>query len=346
MAANAATTATPVPYTFTRDPSAPLGSFENPHPYEGPTAATHPATATAPASVQASTPTARTTHHGDQPDPPTTTLEDIASYMDPEEIDVLFNILDANPTASDPQPANPPASTQPPAPPQPTTPQPPPTQLPPPTTHHHHRQQSPSRSRSRSRSHNRHVRFTSPETRQRANTEAANRAHHRAIQTERETRNYIDTTPPLPRHRRPPTPMPLFPPMMSGALPTPSDVPQQTPASHSRSSSSASTTDPLNTPAAPIPAAPSRNPGFHDPRRTTTTPTINPTRQRQATVSRPEPEEGDYDIWPRCAVCDDRPATIHKSQIHFCDGCFGQACAAEWSRPGWSRGRRWWSREG
>lgn len=46
-----------------------------------------------------------------------------------------------------------------------------------------------------------------------------------------------------------------------------------------------------------------------------------------------------YERWPSCTVCDDRPATIQKSRICFCDACFGQACAAEELRKKMSRRR-------
>ncbi|KAI4132544.1 MAG: hypothetical protein LQ338_000643 [Usnochroma carphineum] len=39
--------------------------------------------------------------------------------------------------------------------------------------------------------------------------------------------------------------------------------------------------------------------------------------------------EGQYERWPLCTVCEDRPVMIRKNGIGFCDACFGQACAAE-----------------
>ncbi|KAI4218112.1 MAG: hypothetical protein L6R36_009121, partial [Xanthoria steineri] len=106
----------------------------------------------------------------------------------------------------------------------------------------------------------RHVRFADEGARLRANTEAAAQANRRALENELEMREYIDASNAIPpRRHRPRTPTP--PPAAASAL-NATPVPSQT-----RSSSTASIIDPLTTRGAPIPAAPSRNPGFQDPRR-------------------------------------------------------------------------------
>lgn len=46
-----------------------------------------------------------------------------------------------------------------------------------------------------------------------------------------------------------------------------------------------------------------------------------------------------YERWPLCTVCDNGPATIHKSGVRFCNACFGQTCAAEEVRKRMSRKR-------
>ncbi|KAI4238366.1 MAG: hypothetical protein L6R40_005728 [Gallowayella cf. fulva] len=344
-AAGAATAIPPTTNPWLRDSSAPVGSLQNPHPYVTPTSAPasapESAPASAPAPVVAPAPSSTTTldytgtgfHHlapQDQPWQPSAA-----------DIDALFNTIQLLPPKSNPQASTPQAPPQR-SPPQPSPPHPDSSQQPSTqtqtsdaTSSARRRRRRP-RSRSRSHSHGRHLRFASPDTRALANAEAAARANLIAIQNEIETRAYIDAFAPMPHHR-PPTPMPI-PPMMSGALNPPATQPPALPPqptsaaypsaqpSHSRSSSTASTIDPLTATHAPIPAAPSRNPGFHDPRRGEGSP---------ATVGRAEQlEEVEFEVWPLCAVCEDRPATIQKSGIRFCDGCFGQAWAAEGRRRG------------
>lgn len=292
------------------DPSAPLGSYWNAHPYVPPTPAT-PAAAAPPAPLNVPT------HQYDQPNP------QMALPMQPawqEDFARMFNSMNLNSPVSDPPVSGPPVQAQPAANGSATTEAPSiqtatPNPLPPRSRHRHR-----PRSRSRDRSSGRHVRFADEETRIRANTQAAMMAALRAEENEMETREYIDALTVIPPRRRRPTPMPPPATSESNARPEP---PQ------SRSSSTASTIDTLTTRGAPIPAAPSRNPGFHDPRRGA------PARTGRSEMA----EIGTYEIWPRCTVCEDRPATIRKFGIEFCEGCYGQALVAE-ERRGRSRERR------
>ncbi|KAL8772088.1 MAG: hypothetical protein Q9209_002754 [Squamulea sp. 1 TL-2023] len=292
------------------DPSAPLGSYGNAYPYVPPAQRT-------PATAVPQSPAEPTPVHGHAnaqasiPSEPT---------WQPNQADFnrLFNTVNPNPPVSDLATPAQPAVTQ------RTTAQASTTQAAPanPSTTTY-RQRQP-RTRSRSRSNGRHVRFADDTTRTRANAEAAARAHQTAQANEIETREYIDAHAPMPRLRHSPTPIP----------PPTTDQPS-TSSPHSRSSSTASTIDPLTAQGAPIPAAPSRNPGFHDPRRSTGAVSTTP-----ANVGQGEAEVGAYEVWPPCTVCEDRPATIRKFGIGFCDGCFGQAWAAEERRRGRSRERR------
>ncbi|KAI4279821.1 MAG: hypothetical protein L6R38_004938 [Xanthoria sp. 2 TBL-2021] len=284
------------------DPSAPLGSYWNAHPYAPPSPATPAAAPPTPLNVL-SQQYDQPNHQMSLPTQPTW-QEDFAR---------MFNSMNLNSPVSDPpvqaQPAaNWSATAEAPSI-QAATPNP----LPPRSRHRHR-----PRSRSNDRSSGRHVRFADEGARIRANTQAAMMAALRAEENEMETREYIDALTVIPprRHRRRPTPMP--PPTISEPEP-----PQ------SRSSSTASTIDPLTTRGAPIPAAPSRNPGFHDPRREV------PPRTGRSEMA----EVGTHEMWPRCTVCEDRPATIRKFGIEFCEGCYGQALVAE-ERRGRSRERR------
>ncbi|KAL8791257.1 MAG: hypothetical protein Q9213_000214 [Squamulea squamosa] len=290
------------------DPSAPLGSYGNAYPYVPPAHRTP--TATVSVSPTGSTPVQG---HADAqasvPSEPT-------RQRNQADFNRLFNAINFNPPVSDPATPAQPAATQ------PTTAQASTFQAAPAKTPITSRRQRQPRTRSRTRSNGRHVRFVDDESRTQANAEAAARAQQTAQANEIETREYIDAHAPMPRLRRPPTPMP------------PPTTNQPNPSSpQSRSSSTASTIDPLTTQDAPIPPAPSRNPGFRDPRRNADANTTTP-----ADVGRSQ--AGEYEVWPPCTVCDDRPATIQKFGIRFCDGCFGQAWAAEERRRGRSRERR------
>ncbi|KAI4279058.1 MAG: hypothetical protein LQ337_000573 [Flavoplaca oasis] len=227
------------------DPSAPMGSYLNAHPYVPPTP-TRPTTA-APASF--AVPTHQNDHSTAQTAIPTrpTWQEDFTR---------MFNSINFNASMSEPPPpiphretaADAPASTEAPS-----------TQAANPNSHApitRHRQRP--RSRSRNRSSGRHVRFADEETRRRANAEAAAVAALRAHEMEIENREYIDTLSVIPPHRQPRTHTPAS---AIAGLDGEEEPPQP------RSSSTASTIDPMTTPGAPIPAAPSRNPGFRDPRR-------------------------------------------------------------------------------
>ncbi|KAL8837888.1 MAG: hypothetical protein Q9170_002363 [Blastenia crenularia] len=136
---------------------------------------------------------------------------------------------------------------------------------------------------------------------------AAEAAAARARQNEAEVQDYIDSNAARTLRsalRRPPTPSP------TSAFQPPSAAPRRTP---SPTSSTGSTIDPLLGTEAPLPAAPSRNPGFSS----------------RSTSARSSVRNDGYERWPLCAVCGDRPETIRKRGIGFCATCFGQACAAE-----------------
>ncbi|KAL8862260.1 MAG: hypothetical protein Q9178_001269 [Gyalolechia marmorata] len=303
--------------TFIRDPNAPLGSFGNPIP--------HPS-----AIIQW------------QPDPsaPIGTYGNAHPYL--PQTPVTPATASPAPSVGPTHPYIHPAVSDPQAHAQPTgggpaTTQSSSTHAGTSNPHSTPRHESRPRSRSRSRSGGRHVRFADAQTRIRANAEAAAEANLRALEDERETREYIDTHAPMPR-RRPPTPMP--PTMSGGWVPHPTSFgpqsktdPRANPV-QSRSSSTASTVDPLSTYGAPIPAAPSRNPGFRDPRH-------NGDPMALATMGLyEEAEDGAYETWPSCAMCEDCPATVVMSGLKFCAGCFGQALAAEERSRGRRRERR------
>ncbi|KAL8925849.1 MAG: hypothetical protein Q9172_002053 [Xanthocarpia lactea] len=291
------------------DPSAPLGTYGNAHPYLPQTPVTSAAASPAPSIG---------------PTHPYIQASQLASILTNP---ISQANLDSNPAVSDPQAHAQPTGVG------PTTTQASSTHTGTSNPQSTPRQESGPESRSRSRSRGRHVRFADAQTRIRANAEAAAEANLRALEDERETREYIDTHAPMPR-RRPPTPMP--PRMSGGWVPHPTSFgpqsetdPRANPV-QSRSSSTASTVDPLSTYGAPIPAAPSRNPDFRDPRR-------NGDAMALATIGLyEEAENSAYETWPSCAMCEDRPATVVMSGVKFCAGCFGQALAAEER----SRGRR------
>ncbi|KAL8671673.1 MAG: hypothetical protein Q9168_003821 [Polycauliona sp. 1 TL-2023] len=284
-----------------RDLSAPMGSYMNAHPYI-------PQTPVTPATAAPTPPTAPTSQH-DRSDHQTATPTQPTWH---EDFARIFAAMNRHPPVSEPpdQAEQAVAAS--------TAAETPSTQaatadLVPPTTRRRHR--------ARSRSRNRHrVRFADQTARTRANTEAALRAQRRAYENEMENREYIDTlTAVPPRYRRP---TPVTPQTTASADARPEPPP-------SRSSSTASTIDPMTTHGAPIPAAPSRNPGFRDPRRAASA------RSGHSEMV----EVGAYETWPLCNVCEDRPATFRRDGIGFCERCLGQALVAEEQRSS-SRGRR------
>ena len=339
--------------TFTRNPNAPLGTFQNPHPHPYPSATAanvpHPnmAAPTTPVSPQGriqwqidpSAPVGSyfNAHPYVPPTPIIPTTAAPAAFVVPahqhdhpvdqtaiptrptwqEDFTRMFNSINLNASMSEPAPpphretaADALASTEAPS-----------TQAADPNPHAPKtRQRQRTRSRSRNRSSGRHVRFADEETRRRANAEAAAVAALRAHEMEVENREYIDTLSVIPPHRQPRTHDPAS--AIAG-----SDGEQESP--QPRSSSTASTIDPMTTHGAPIPAAPSRNPGFRDPRSDV------PARVGHSEMA----ETCVYEEWPPCNVCQDRPATIRNFGILFCEGCLGQALVAE-ERRGRSRLRR------
>ncbi|CAO1600098.1 hypothetical protein XANCAGTX0491_003802 [Xanthoria calcicola] len=321
---------------FQRDPNAPLGSFQNPHPPSTEAGVPYPNMATPAASAQ---PQATIQWQLD-PSAPLGTYRNAHPYIPPTpaaappaptwqaDFARIFNSMNLNPSTSEPPVPGPPPQAQPAADalataaapsPQATIPNPPPS-----SPHRRHRPRS--HSRDRSSSSGRHVRFADEGARLRANTAAAAQANRRALENELETREYIDASnaiPPRRHRRRTPTP----PPAASAWNPTP--APPQP-----RSSSTASIIDPLTTRDAPIPAAPSRNPGFQDPRRDA------PAGTRRAEMA----EVGMHERWPRCTVCEDLPATRGRSGIGVCEECYKEGFVAE-ERRGRSEERRGRSRE-
>ncbi|KAL8998829.1 MAG: hypothetical protein Q9169_002167 [Polycauliona sp. 2 TL-2023] len=286
------------------DLSAPVGSYMNAHPYVPQTLASPPAAAFAPPLV----PTQQ------QDDPVHQTAMPTQPTWEADVARMFAAMNHHNPGSEPPTQATQAADAS-------ATSEAPSTQAAvteptPPTTRRRHRATSRSRNSSRAR----RVRFADEMARIRANTEAAAQASRRAYENEMENKEYIDAlTEVPPRHRRP-TPVPA--PGTAGL-----DARPETP--QSRSSSTASTIDPMTAQGAPIPAAPSRNPGFRDPRRAA------PARTGHSEVA----VVGAYETWPLCTMCEHRPATIRKSGISFCDGCLGQALVAE-ERKGRNRGRR------
>ncbi len=327
---------------FQRDPNAPLGSFQNPHPPSTGVdilpfnMATPAASVQPPATIQwqldpsAPLGTYRNAHPYIPPTPATPAAAPPAPTWQ-ADFARIFDSMNLNPSTSEPPVPDPPLQAQPAADGSATaaapSPQAPIRTSPPSSPHRRYRPRYRSRDRSSSSS-GRHVRFADEGARLRANTEAAAQASRRALENELETREYIDAAanaiPPY-RHRpRTPTPPPAA---VSSLNPTPSS-PQ------TRSSSTASIIDPLTTRDAPIPAAPSRNPGFQDPRREA------PARTRRSEMA----EVGTHERWPRCTVCEDLPATRGRSGIGICEGCYKEGFVAE-ERRGRSEERRGRSRE-
>ncbi|KAL8708119.1 MAG: hypothetical protein Q9220_006973 [cf. Caloplaca sp. 1 TL-2023] len=152
----------------------------------------------------------------------------------------------------------------------------------------------------------REVHFATPfESRTHNSLTAEKAARLRALDNELEVQSYIDRD--TIHHRRPRPP------------PVPAKIPSDITPIHSRSSSAASTIDTLTTTGAPIPASPSRNPGFKQPRQTV------PAFTKHAT-------QGEREL--SCEGCFSHRVQVKKNGIWVCFACFGEDAAVAQKRKG------------
>lgn len=331
---------TPVhPPLWPQDSSAPLGSFSNPYPHGSPLPPV--------AAMQAPTPTPAPAISPPAPDPtPSQPTFEPAWQPTAADFDEMFNHATSNPSPVT-TPGGPSAMSN-------TTEvydeaerrrilneiveeiiiqqsisrrtSPPP--LPPPP-----RSQSQPQSSSSTPSltpSTRQVHFQNKGSHLQATQAAAARAAERARQNEAEVLGFIDADEAnrlRSTYRRPPTPM-----TNPGSAFQPSTAPSTTSpyAPHSPNSSTESVIDTLSQPGSPIPASPLRNPGFSTSAAASHASRANNANNREG--------EREFERWPLCTICEDRPVTIRKGGLGFCDGCFGRACAAEEGRRG--RGER------
>ncbi|KAL8645504.1 MAG: hypothetical protein Q9210_006671 [Variospora velana] len=291
--------------TWTRSNTAPLGSFHNPFPHEAckPLECAAYAAAPAPPSVPASTTSAKATSHVCPPDRrwlPSTA-----------EVDALFSYPGRNNSSLEGTAQHPaPTPTSAPAPislhrPQASTPrgnseQPSARNLVPNTFQPTFQHPTnPCHLSSPRGLDSRRVRFEEDQGRAQASQDAAMRAAARARENEAEVHEFTDSN-------------------AAGRL----GLPYRRP---------------------PTPMPRSRPPTAQSAAEDPTDRALQPESRNSSTGSFVDPNTTSgnvvYGRWPSCTVCDDRPATIQKSGICFCDACFGQACAAEELRKKMSRRR-------
>ncbi|KAI4179499.1 MAG: hypothetical protein L6R41_007810 [Letrouitia leprolyta] len=352
--------------SWLQDPSAPLGTFSNPYPQEAPvppvaapqapTPAPAPAVppppppppppATNPATTQ---PTPVTpwlaaaadinqmfdemfSHASPTPSPintpaiPPTASNTTTLYQEVERQRMLNEIIEeviiqqTSSRRTSPTPPPPPPPPRPPLPPQPH-PQPP----------------SPNPNPN-----NRYVHFQNEVLRAQAAQAAALRAAERARQNEAEVQGFVDAEEAT-RLRslyqnRPQPPIP----MSNTSHTYPSRTAPPPPHHHhppSPTSSTESVIDAFSQQGSHIPASTLRNPGFSRSTPSNETPSGLGGREIDSERERGRGRETEYERWPLCAICEEKPVLIQKAGVGFCNGCFGRACAAEKGRRGRGRGR-------